>query len=157
VPILPIRNQEQVSLAPHTTFRIGGPARYFCEVMSEVELAEVVQFARQRELRIFVLGGGSNLLIGDESFDELVLHIVLDDSIASSPDGGFADFVSTAGTDWNALVLHVCKQGVSGAECLAGIPGSVGGTPVQNVGACGCSERGDAGALDQHFDFEAAL
>ena len=127
MPILPIRNQEQVSLAPHTTFRIGGPARYFCEAMSEVELAEVVQFARQRELRIFVLGGGSNLLIGDESFDELVLHIVLDDSIASSPDGGFADFVSTAGIDWNALVLHVCKQRISGAECLAGIPARLGG------------------------------
>ncbi|WP_348269037.1 UDP-N-acetylmuramate dehydrogenase [Edaphobacter paludis] len=134
---LPIRVQEQVLLAPFTTFRIGGPARYFCEVASEAELVEAVQFAGRNSLKIFVLGGGSNLLVSDDGFDGLVIHIAIDDPIESVGDGQFVNYTATAGTDWNAFVLHICEQGISGVECLAGIPGSVGGTPVQNVGAYG--------------------
>lgn len=134
---LTISIQEQVLLAPYTTFRIGGPARYFCEVTSEAELLQAVQFARQHNLAVFVLGGGSNLLVSDNGFDGLVIHIAINNPLESTIDGNSGDFIVTAGTDWNAFVLHVCQQGIGGIECLAGIPGSVGGTPVQNVGAYG--------------------
>lgn len=134
---LPIRIQEHVLLAPYTTFRIGGPASYFCEVVTEEDLLHAVQFARRNDLKVFVLGGGSNLLIGDSGFDGLVIHIAIDDPIESTPDGSFISYTATAGTDWNFFVLQMCEQGISGVECLAGIPGSVGGTPVQNVGAYG--------------------
>ena len=133
MPSLPIRVQEQVSLAPFTTFRIGGPARYFCEAASEAELLDAVQFARQHGLKIFVLGGGSNLLVGDEGFDGLVIRIAIDSPFESSSDGRFVSYTATAGTDWNAFVLHLCEQGISGVECLAGIPGSVGGTPSRTL------------------------
>jgi UDP-N-acetylmuramate dehydrogenase len=134
--------QQDVLLAPFTTFRIGGPARFFCEVTTEDSLLEAIRFARQQQLEIFVLGGGSNLLIGDAGFNGLVLHIAIGlaesaPPIQSSRTGQLIDFTAPAGLDWNTFVLHVCQQGISGIDCLAGIPGSVGGTPVQNVGAYG--------------------
>lgn len=153
---LPIRVQEQVLLAPFTTFRIGGPARYFCEVASEAELVEAVQFAARNSLKIFVLGGGSNLLVSDEGFDGLVIHIAIDDSIESVADGQFVNYTVTAGTDWNTFVLHLCEQGISGVECLAGIPGSVGGTPVQNVGAYGQEVASTITAV-RVFDLETGV
>jgi UDP-N-acetylmuramate dehydrogenase len=124
-------------LAPYATFRIGGPARFFCEVRTEAELLEAVQFARERNLATFVLGGGSNLLISDRGFDGLVLHIAIDTPAETHGTGNFVDYTVAAGTDWNSFVLQICEQGISGIECLAGIPGTVGGTPVQNVGAYG--------------------
>lgn len=132
-----IHIQEQVPLAPYTTFRIGGPARFFCEVTTEAELLEAVHFARQRNLRIFVLGGGSNLLVSDSGFDGLILHIAITTPTQSTTEANHLNVTAAAGTDWNTFVLALCEQGISGVECLAGIPGSVGGTPVQNVGAYG--------------------
>lgn len=129
--------QQNISLAPFTTLRIGGPARFFSEIATEAGLLEAVAFARQRSLELFVLGGGSNLLISDTGFDGLVLHIALDSRTVSTHGSGHIDFTVPAGLDWNAFVLSVCQQGISGVECLAGIPGTVGGTPVQNVGAYG--------------------
>lgn len=149
-----IRVQEQVALAPYTTLRIGGPARFFCQVTSEVELLEAIQYARLNSLKVFVLGGGSNLLIGDEGFDGLVIHIAIGDPIKATPDGAFVNYAASAGTEWNAFVLHVCEQGITGVECLAGIPGSVGGTPVQNVGAYGQEVAGTIAAV-RAFDLEA--
>ena len=137
VPHFDLQVQEFVPLAPYTTFRIGGPARFFAEVTTEAELLEAVQFARQRELKIFTLGGGSNLLVNDSGFDGLVIHVAIATPTQSIADGQFIDYTVAAGTDWNAFVLQICEQGISGVECLAGIPGSVGGTPVQNVGAYG--------------------
>jgi UDP-N-acetylmuramate dehydrogenase len=137
--VIPIPNQirEQVLLAPYTTLRIGGPARFFCDVHTEAELVEAVQFARQRNLAVFVLGGGSNLLISDSGFDGLVLHIAIDAPAQAHSSDNFVDYTVAAGTDWDSFVHHICEQGISGIECLAGIPGTVGGTPVQNVGAYG--------------------
>jgi UDP-N-acetylmuramate dehydrogenase len=134
-PVLHI--QEQVFLAPYTTFRIGGPARFFCDIHTETELLEAVQFAREHNLATFVLGGGSNLLISDSGFDGLVLHIAIDTPAEAHDTGNYIDYTVSAGTDWNSFVLQICEQGISGIECLAGIPGTVGGTPVQNVGAYG--------------------
>jgi UDP-N-acetylmuramate dehydrogenase len=137
VPPSELKFQEQVPLAPYTTLRIGGPARFFCEVKTEAELLEAVRFARERNLPLFVLGGGSNLLVSDSGFDGLVLHMAITTPMQISSSGNHLDTTVAAGTDWNAFVLDICKQGISGIECLAGIPGSVGGTPVQNVGAYG--------------------
>ncbi|HWZ50107.1 MAG TPA: UDP-N-acetylmuramate dehydrogenase [Granulicella sp.] len=131
--------QENVPLAPLTTLRIGGPARFFAPIASEDDLLEAVHFAQSRNLPLFVLGGGSNLLVSDLGYDGVVLHIAL----TGAPDviepqlGNPIDYTVPAGNDWDAFVLSVCQQGIAGIECLAGIPGQVGGTPVQNVGAYG--------------------
>ncbi len=136
--------QENVPLAPYTTLRIGGPARYFCEVTTEDGLLQAVKFARERRLEVFILGGGSNLLVADGGFDGLVIHVAIDHAL--SMGGGYINSRPTAtpltyhvpaGLDWNAFVLRICEAGVSGIECLAGIPGLAGGAPIQNIGAYG--------------------
>ncbi|RXH56561.1 UDP-N-acetylmuramate dehydrogenase [Granulicella sibirica] len=124
---------ENISLAEHTTFRIGGPARFFVEIMTEQDLLDALAFAEAGRLPIFVLGGGSNLLVRDSGFDGLILHLAITGKIER--DGNL--FHVPAGTDWDALVLHLCERGISGMECLAGIPGLVGGSPIQNIGAYG--------------------
>ncbi len=137
VPHSQVDIRQNVPLAPYTTFGIGGAARYFAEVHTEEELLEAVDFAREQELALFTLGGGSNLLVGDAGFDGLVLHIAIHDPTKITIDGDFAIHTVAAGVVWNDFVLSVCEEEISGIECLAGIPGSVGGTPVQNVGAYG--------------------
>ncbi|WP_433965530.1 FAD-binding protein [Tunturiibacter gelidiferens] len=79
--------QENVPLAPYTTLRIGGPARFFCEVTTETELLEAVLFARERNLPLFVLGGGSNLLVGESGFGGLVLHMAIATPMLASAVG----------------------------------------------------------------------
>lgn len=132
-----IEIQQNIALAPFTTLRIGGPAHYFCEARTEDGLVEAVAFARERGLPVFILGGGSNLLVGDSGFNGLVIRISLEGKITPVQSGGHVEYAIAAGVEWNAFVLAVCEQGISGIECLAGIPGTVGGTPVQNVGAYG--------------------
>ena len=129
--------REQVPLAPLTTLGVGGPARYFVEASSEAEVIEAVKFARTRPLPLFVLGGGSNVVVADAGFPGLVLKV----SIAGvshyfTPDGLML-FTAGAGMDWDALVALTVEANCAGLECLSGIPGTVGGTPVQNVGAYG--------------------
>ena len=127
---------EQVPLAPYTTFQIGGPARWFAEAASEDDIAAGIAFAGERRLPLFILGGGSNLLVSDTGFSGLVLHIALR-GIRSS-QGNCGSIVSAAaGEDWDGLVAYAVAAGFAGVECLSGIPGTVGGTPVQNVGAYG--------------------
>jgi UDP-N-acetylmuramate dehydrogenase len=132
-----LKIEENVSLAPFSTFRIGGPARYFASVHHETELVEAVAFAREHSLPLFVLGGGSNLLVADSGFNGLVIHIVIDGATDITIDNDDILYTVPAGIEWDAFVLSTCKQELSGVECLAGIPGFVGGTPVQNVGAYG--------------------
>ncbi len=129
--------REQVPLAPLTTLGVGGPARYFAEAQTESEVREAVQFARSRDLRLFVLGGGSNLLVSDNGFDGLVLKISLRgiQRTAGSDDG--VVFSVAAGEEWDHFVARAVDEDCAGIECLSGIPGSVGATPVQNVGAYG--------------------
>lgn len=124
--------REQVPLAPYTTFGIGGPARWFVEATDEDAVIEAVQWARAKRVPLFVLGGGSNLLVSDHGFPGLVLHIALR-GIAQQG----ALFRAAAGEPWDGFVSHAVGAGYGGIECLAGIPGTVGGTPVQNVGAYG--------------------
>ena len=124
--------RQQISLAPLTTFQIGGPARWFAETATEADIEAAVEFADARKLRLFVLGGGSNLLVSDAGFDGLVLHIALR---GVTHNGN--TLAAAAGEDWDALVARSVKMELAGIECLSGIPGTVGGTPVQNVGAYG--------------------
>jgi UDP-N-acetylmuramate dehydrogenase len=124
--------REHVALAPYTTFKIGGPARWFAEAETGDEILEAVEFARERDLPLFALGGGSNLLVSDVGFPGLVLRIAMK-GIEQQGDV----FDVAAGEDWDGFVSHAVEHGYAGIECLAGIPGTVGGTPIQNVGAYG--------------------
>jgi UDP-N-acetylmuramate dehydrogenase len=124
--------KERQLLAPFTTFGIGGPARWFAEAASEAEIAEAGDWARERDVPLFVLGGGSNLLVADEGFPGLVLHVGLK---GIEQEGEL--FRVAAGEDWDEFVERAVASNYAGVECLAGIPGTVGGTPVQNVGAYG--------------------
>ncbi len=129
--------QENVALAPFTTLGIGGPARFFVEIRSEPELLQAVAFAKTNHLGLFTLGGGSNLLVSDSGFAGLVLHLTFTFPITSSTGPHGVDLRVAAGLDWDTLVLHTCNLNLSGVECLAGIPGLTGGSPIQNIGAYG--------------------
>ncbi|WP_327333645.1 UDP-N-acetylmuramate dehydrogenase [Bryocella elongata] len=127
--------QENVPLAPMTTFGLGGAARWFVEVRSEVELAEGLAWAAAQGMPVFVLGGGSNLLVPDEGFPGLVLRIDIRGVQQDKPWS--PEFFVGAGEAWDSFVDVAVDSNCAGIECLAGIPGRVGGTPVQNVGAYG--------------------
>lgn len=130
--------QENVPLAPLTTLRVGGPARFFVEATSIAEVQEAVAFGRSRNLSLFVLGGGSNLLVADSGWPGLVLKIAISGIERRSGDiDGKAVFDVGAGESWDRFVSHAVMAQCARVECLSGIPGSVGGTPVQNVGAYG--------------------
>ncbi len=126
--------RENVALAPLTTLGVGGPARYFVAAKSEAEVVEAVGWAQQRDLPLFVLGGGSNVVVSDAGFAGLVVKIEME---GVSRAGDRSAFAAGAGVDWDALVARTVEAGFAGLECLSGIPGTVGGTPVQNVGAYG--------------------
>jgi UDP-N-acetylmuramate dehydrogenase len=128
--------QENIPLSPLTTLRIGGPARFFVEARDEDELLAAFSFAKQRGLPLFILGGGSNALIADEGFPGLVVHMALK-GVTWRDEGGKVVVTARAGEDWDDLVRQCVERDLAGIECLSGIPGSVGGTPVQNVGAYG--------------------
>jgi UDP-N-acetylmuramate dehydrogenase len=128
--------EENVPLAPMTTFGIGGPARYFTHAHSENTVLQAVEIAKQRRAPLFVLGGGSNLLVSDRGFPGLVLRVGLSGQ-EWTPDGNHVAVSAGAGGNWDALVEECVTRNLAGVECLSGIPGSVGGTPVQNVGAYG--------------------
>jgi UDP-N-acetylmuramate dehydrogenase len=128
--------EERRLLAPFTTFGIGGPARWFAAATSEDEVAEAALWAQKSSIALFVLGGGSNLLVSDQGFDGLVLHVNLR-GIETHDDAGKKLYRAHAGEGWDQLVQRAVEDDCAGIECLAGIPGSVGGTPVQNVGAYG--------------------
>jgi UDP-N-acetylmuramate dehydrogenase len=127
---------EQVPLAPYTTFRIGGPALWFAQAKTEDDIACGLSFAAEHHLPLFILGGGSNLLVSDQGFPGLVLHVRLL-GINTTQDGPRLRLSAGAGEDWDSFVACAVAAHAAGIECLSGIPGTVGGTPVQNVGAYG--------------------
>ncbi len=131
-----IEVQENVPLAPLTTLGVGGKARFFVHAESVGDVEEAVAFARGRGLALFVLGGGSNLLVSDRGWDGLVLQVWIS-GIEERSEGAATVFDVGAGVDWDEFVAHAVARKCGGIECLSGIPGSVGGTPVQNVGAYG--------------------
>lgn len=128
--------QENIALAPLTTLGVGGAARYFVEAGSNSDVLEAVHFASSKGLPLFVLGGGSNLVVSDSGWPGLVLKVGIG-GIDQRLENGNALFDVGAGEEWDKFVAHAVAGNCSGVECLSGIPGSVGGTPVQNVGAYG--------------------
>ena len=148
-----LKVQEFVPLAPYTTLRIGGPARFFCEVNGETQIAEAVSFAKGRNLPLFVLGGGSNLLVSDAGFDGVVLRLGVPVAKGERRDGKSVLLEVGAGENWDDVVRYAVDCGYAGIECLAGIPGDVGGTPVQNVGAYG-QEVAETIVQVRAYDFE---
>jgi UDP-N-acetylmuramate dehydrogenase len=130
---------ENIPLAPLTTIKVGGMARYFVEAKDPGEVQEAVTFARSRALPLFVLGGGSNLVVADSGWPGLVLKIAVGGIVqrGGRDEDGKVIFEAGAGESWDKFVSRAVMARCAGVECLSGIPGSVGGTPVQNVGAYG--------------------
>jgi UDP-N-acetylmuramate dehydrogenase len=131
-----LRIQENIPLAPLTTFHVGGPARYFVEAHTEHDVMEAVAHAAARKLPLFVLGGGSNLVVSDQGWPGLVLKVSLA-GVEFEGDRQKMLFHAGAGESWDDFVALTVSKNCGGLECLSGIPGTVGGTPVQNVGAYG--------------------
>ncbi len=140
--------KQDVVLAPYTSIELGGRADWFAEVQDVDQLREGLRWAAREKVPALILGGGSNLILPDAGVRGLVLRLVFSgiriDDASASPEGASsaagADSVSVtaaAGTDWDELVQATVEAGLSGIECLSGIPGTVGATPIQNVGAYG--------------------
>ncbi|PYQ39997.1 MAG: UDP-N-acetylenolpyruvoylglucosamine reductase, partial [Acidobacteria bacterium] len=144
--------RERFPLAPLSTLGVGGPARYYARVTSEDSVREAVEWARARSLPLLVLGGGSNVVLADEGHPGLVLHLVTR-GIETRPVGETVEVTAEAGEPWDSLVAAAVEQGWAGVECLSGIPGLVGATPIQNVGAYG-QEVGETVSAVEAFDLQ---
>ena len=125
--------QENVELAERTTLGVGGRARYFVELKAEADVPAAVAWAEAHDVPVFVLGGGSNLLVSDHGFAGLVLRM----AIGGIRKLGEGVLDAGAGELWDDVVAAGVARGWAGIECLSGIPGLAGATPVQNVGAYG--------------------
>jgi UDP-N-acetylmuramate dehydrogenase len=133
--------REQVALSEFTTLRLGGLARRFVEAATDEEIIAEVRSADERGEPMLILGGGSNLVISDDGFPGTVIHVATkgirrDDADSANGSGGVAVTVA-AGEDWDAVVASCVAERLAGLECLSGIPGLAGATPIQNVGAYG--------------------
>ena len=126
--------QEDVPLAPRTTVGLGGRARYFAVCTSVEEIRDCLSWSAARNLPVQVLGGGSNIVFPDEGFPGVVLEIALQGIDFSGEPGQVR---IAAGEEWDRFVQRCVERGLAGVECLSGIPGRVGATPIQNVGAYG--------------------
>ena len=129
--------RESVPLAPHTTIGLGGPALHFCECRTEDDVRQALALARERSLRLQIIGGGSNVVFADAGFPGLVAKISIGEVTFEPAGGQSVELSAGAGMDWDGVVAAAVERGLSGIECLSGIPGTVGGTPIQNVGAYG--------------------
>ena len=135
-PDRPFELLRDVPLAPLCTLGVGGLARHYVRVRDRAEAAAAAAWARERSLRPFVLGGGSNLVVADDGYPGLVIHLDLR-GVAAAEENGSVLVTAAAGEEWDPLVERCVGQGWAGLECLSGIPGRVGATPIQNVGAYG--------------------
>src|SRR5579863_41075 len=127
---------ENLALAPLTTLKVGGAARYFIEATSTAEVSQAVEFSKSADLPLFILGGGSNLVISDSGWPGLVLKVGIT-GINHRHGHDEVIFEAGAGEDWDKFAGMDVAHNIAGIECLSGIPGSVGASPVQNVGAYG--------------------
>ena len=129
--------ERNVPLAPLTTLGIGGPAQAFISAESVDEISEALAWADEHEVPVFIMSGGSNLLIADEGFDGLVIQVRLRGVTVESEDPETVMVKVAAGERWDDFVAMTVENRWAGVECLSGIPGSAGATPIQNVGAYG--------------------
>jgi UDP-N-acetylmuramate dehydrogenase len=124
-------------LADLTTLRLGGPAERYVVARTEEEVVDAVRTADASGEPLLVLAGGSNVVVADEGFGGLVVHLVTRGVERDDDDDGRAVLTVQAGEPWDPLVARCVDEGLAGIEALSGIPGSVGATPIQNVGAYG--------------------
>lgn len=132
--------RENVPLAPLTSLRLGGPARWLAACRDVDEVRDALRLAEERELPVLLLGGGSNVVLPDDGWPGLVVRVRVPGIAFGSPPDGAPDVVQVeagAGVVWDVLVDEAVERGLSGIECLTGIPGSVGAAPMQNIGAYG--------------------
>ncbi len=133
-----MEEQHDAALAPLTTMRVGGPAGRLVTVATTDELVDAVREVDDADEPLLVLSGGSNLVVSDEGFEGTVVRVATQGMVVESSDScGGANVRVAAGEDWDALVARSVDEGWAGIEALSGIPGLVGATPIQNVGAYG--------------------
>ncbi|MBF0519481.1 MAG: UDP-N-acetylmuramate dehydrogenase [Nitrospirae bacterium] len=130
--------QRNYPMCELTTFKIGGAARFYVKAESIGSVYESVEFANQQSIPFYVLGGGSNLLVSDKGYDGLVIHMSNTES-ETTKDGECVHKSCGAGVVWDSFVNECVSENLFGIECLSGIPGTVGASPVQNIGAYGQS------------------
>jgi UDP-N-acetylmuramate dehydrogenase len=135
-PVAALQPLENVPLAPRCTLGVGGPARFFVEAADEAAVLAAFRWAQERELPLRILGGGSNLVVADAGVDGLVAKVALR-GVSVREAAGTVELTAAAGEPWDALVERAVERGWAGLECLSGIPGFAGATPIQNVGAYG--------------------
>jgi UDP-N-acetylmuramate dehydrogenase len=138
---VPLAIAADVPLAPLTTLELGGRARHLAEATDEAAVIEALRWAEghggPRGLPVLVLGGGSNVVVADAGWGGLVVRIASRGVQVAAPAGGEVLVTAQAGEPWDALVADTVGRGLAGLECLSGIPGLAGATPIQNVGAYG--------------------
>ena len=128
--------QTNEPLSHHTTIGLGGPARHFAVCKNLEQIREYLRFAEVNRLPVQILGGGSNIIFPDEGYSGLVLKIALR-GVKLHENGGLVEVSAAAGEHWDQFVEFCIENHLAGVECLSGIPGFVGATPIQNVGAYG--------------------
>ena len=128
--------QENVPLAPLTTFNIGGSARYFMRAKNVADVEEALQFAASKGIPFFVLGGGSNILVADEGFAGLVVQVESFDREYTNDEERVL-VTAGAGVIWDELARETVEKDLAGLECMSGVPGTVGGAIVENIGCYG--------------------
>jgi UDP-N-acetylmuramate dehydrogenase len=132
-----VTEQADAPLAPHTTLQLGGPARRLVEAHSAAEVVEFVAAADAAGERLLLLGGGSNVVLADEGFDGLVVRLAAR-GVEMRPSGPEHTLVTAqSGEPWDPFVEQTVAAGLAGLEALSGIPGQVGASPIQNIGAYG--------------------
>ena len=124
-------------LSRHTTLRLGGPAARYVEAVTEDELVEAVRKADEGGVPLLLLAGGSNLVVADDGFPGTVVHVRTEGVQVEADACSGATVTVAAGETWDSFVARAVEEGWVGVEALSGIPGSVGATPIQNVGAYG--------------------
>lgn len=146
--------EEHKILAPLTTLRVGGPARFFKVASNDAEINEALSFAEEKELPYFVLGEGSNILVADEGISGLVLKIIPATLSFEDHANGRALLTADAGAHWDTIVGEAVAKNLFGIENLSLIPGTAGAAPVQNIGAYG-AELADTLEWIEAFDSHA--
>ena len=129
--------QNNIPLAPLTTLRLGGQAKYFISIKTREDLTNALEFCKKENQTFFILGGGSNTIFLDSGFPGVVLQMQIPGIRCLDANETHTIFQVGAGVPWDNFVEYTVKQGLAGIECLSGIPGSVGASPIQNIGAYG--------------------
>ena len=129
--------EKNISLKPHTTFKIGGEAKFFVKLKNISEIEKIISLKEEENLPIFILGGGSNIIVSDDKLNLIVVKNEILDKKIISEEKDSVIFKIGAGENWDDFVLYCVENNFSGLEALSLIPGTVGGAPIQNIGAYG--------------------